>query len=454
MTCLLHGAIACTAAISTAAIAGGPCGEWTVVDNPIFQGAETYPIHIESLGLDSAVGARMSNSGLLRMHWDGDAWTVVAADMLDFSNSWEVRALHANALDDLWVAGIVVVQTFQAVPFIAHFDGQDWESHQGFLFEIPNPNGGSPLRNGEGSEVVYFAPDDVWVVGAGESPGGGVSCPIALHWDGSELRESSPQIQPIFNRMNRFDGADGVASDDLWVVGEGRNLTENFRASIHHWNGASWTPHPNWTQLPGSNSLQDGLDDVVALASDDVWAVGKKLILENGQTRSVSLYLHWNGSEWREVVGPDIGPLTSVAAISADDIWASCAFGEYGGRLAHWDGESWAEVQSAPRPGATHIGLTNLAAGAAGEAWAIGYSAIYDGQGGWEVYENIIEHLTPNCLVFGDLDGDGLVNFADLNLLLGSFNAVGENMPGDLDDDGDIDFADLNLLLGVYNQGA
>ncbi len=59
-----------------------------------------------------------------------------------------------------------------------------------------------------------------------------------------------------------------------------------------------------------------------------------------------------------------------------------------------------------------------------------------------------------DAAVFGDLDGDGFVNFADLNLLLGSYNAIGENMPGDLDEDGDIDFADLNLLLNVYNQGA
>ncbi len=56
--------------------------------------------------------------------------------------------------------------------------------------------------------------------------------------------------------------------------------------------------------------------------------------------------------------------------------------------------------------------------------------------------------------VFGDINGDGLVNFADLNLLLSSYNNSGENMPADLDDDGLVNFADLNLLLGVYNAGA
>ncbi len=52
---------------------------------------------------------------------------------------------------------------------------------------------------------------------------------------------------------------------------------------------------------------------------------------------------------------------------------------------------------------------------------------------------------------FGDIDGDGDVDFADLNLLLGAFGQNGANLPGDLDGDGDVDFGDLNSLLGVYS---
>jgi hypothetical protein len=52
---------------------------------------------------------------------------------------------------------------------------------------------------------------------------------------------------------------------------------------------------------------------------------------------------------------------------------------------------------------------------------------------------------------FGDLDGDGDVDFADLNALLGQYNQVGPGLAADLDGDGDVDFADLNALLGVYN---
>lgn len=51
----------------------------------------------------------------------------------------------------------------------------------------------------------------------------------------------------------------------------------------------------------------------------------------------------------------------------------------------------------------------------------------------------------------GDVNGDGEVNFTDLNIVLADYNSTGSNLPGDTDDDGDVDFADLNTVLGAYN---
>ena len=49
----------------------------------------------------------------------------------------------------------------------------------------------------------------------------------------------------------------------------------------------------------------------------------------------------------------------------------------------------------------------------------------------------------------GDLNGDGIVNGADLGLLLGSWG-VCVGCPADLNEDGIVNGADLGLMLGAW----
>lgn len=51
----------------------------------------------------------------------------------------------------------------------------------------------------------------------------------------------------------------------------------------------------------------------------------------------------------------------------------------------------------------------------------------------------------------GDVNFDGVVDFADLNFILSAFNTTGPGSPADLDDDGFIGFADLNFVLSNFN---
>ncbi len=52
----------------------------------------------------------------------------------------------------------------------------------------------------------------------------------------------------------------------------------------------------------------------------------------------------------------------------------------------------------------------------------------------------------------GDANGDRVVNFADLNIVLSSFGMTGTpgSVPGDLNGDGAVNFADLNLVLSFF----
>lgn len=54
----------------------------------------------------------------------------------------------------------------------------------------------------------------------------------------------------------------------------------------------------------------------------------------------------------------------------------------------------------------------------------------------------------PSCP--GDTNGDGVVDFLDLNAVLSDFGLTAPGLAGDVDDDGDCDFVDLNIVLGAF----
>jgi hypothetical protein len=57
------------------------------------------------------------------------------------------------------------------------------------------------------------------------------------------------------------------------------------------------------------------------------------------------------------------------------------------------------------------------------------------------------EAVTEVCA--GDTNGDNVVNFTDLNTVIGAFGSV-KGGPGDVDGSGIVDFTDLNLVLSNF----
>jgi len=74
-------------------------------------------------------------------------------------------------------------------------------------------------------------------------------------------------------------------------------------------------------------------------------------------------------------------------------------------------------------------------------------------------FTNVNSPLFIDNLVFsgelaicdGDANGDGVVDFSDLNIALGQFSIGGPGLGGDFDGDQQVNFADLNILLGRFN---
>lgn len=228
-------------------------------------------------------------------------------------------------------------------PLIQHWDGVTWT-----VVEPADPGS----RQASLSAVAAVGPEDVWAAGDGHL----IGPPLVEHWDGE--RWSRVPIPPLAPGLSPGTGdlaaIEPISPTDVWALGyywandpvEGRTTS---RDSFLHWDGRSWevVPSPRDESTDGMSAMQD----VSAVATDDVWAVGSRVdgFSEVG-TAGGALVEHWDGQSWKLVEAPPgETPLTRVAALANDDVWAVRggefrAVGYYGfgpAEVVHWDGTSW-----------------------------------------------------------------------------------------------------------------
>jgi len=368
-----------------AAFAPGPsiieaqelCDDWTQVEPPI--GATSVVLDVTALSRDEA-WAVAGTLGTIR--WDGMAWSQVPLpDLSSLGTSSGLDAITTIAPGHFFAAGHVVTSVWTSEQLLLEWSGGDWQRIE--TVELVPNIAGAP-RGGAARDIAGAAPNDVWIVGTASGFGTGVGGPpvLTIHWDGSQLTEV---ITPgPGERQNHLYGAAAVATDDVWAVGYYNNVLPNgvFHSMTLHWDGDVWNHVPN----PGESLDQTFLYDVVALASDDVWAAGKDL---NGP-----LFMHWDGIEWTIVPGPEgvQGTIQALAAIATDDVWAvdSPWAVPLISKYYHWDGTSWSVVIPPAIPGAVNVNRAGgLAAVGPCDVWAVGSTS--DGQTGFP----FIERLQP-----------------------------------------------------------
>lgn len=179
--------------------------------------------------------------------------------------------------------------------------------------------------------------------------------------------EASPSPGELGTFLN---GASALSSTDAWASGNVNDFDGGIKTKpVHlHWDGASWTVVPS-VSPEGAH-----ISDVLAIATDDVWAAGQV-----GLPSSDPYVQHWDGVAWSDVPVPTIGTfggLSSLSATGPDDVWAVGAYlDEAAGRFQtlaeHWDGTSWSIVPT-PNFGRDSNGLGDVVALSPTEVWVTG----------------------------------------------------------------------------------
>lgn len=261
-------------------------------------------------------------------------------------------SVSATSPNDVWAVGYRAAGAASAT-LVEHFDGETWTT-------VPSPNpGGSGLNRLDGVDAI--ASDDVWAVGTFDAKRDNRLHNLAMHWDGSSWSVESPP-EPAPHRRNALLTVGGSGSDNVWAGGYFVDADGYTLASLYHWDGSNWSP----AQLL-HGPVGDPVEGV-SVFQNSAWAVGEctsgcSSVGNNG------FIAHFTGIKWKLERTPDLGHVSDVAGTSDSDLWV---VGD--GRTSHFDGTSWTRVPSVrigPLSAVSDVGFANpiAVASEAAENW-------------------------------------------------------------------------------------
>ncbi len=132
----------------------------------------------------------------------------------------------------------------------------------------------------------------------------------------------------------------------------------------------------SWQIVPSPNvgTVGSQLSSMAAVSATDIWAVGYDY---TNVYSNRTLAEHWNGSQWSVVpspnVGSDVNYLYGVSALATNNIWAVGFYRNDVLRtlVEHWDGSKWSIIPS-PNVGSSDNQLEAVVALSANNIWATG----------------------------------------------------------------------------------
>ncbi len=219
---------------------------------------------------------------------------------------------------------------------------------------------------------------------------GGFLAFVALHSPGTISGSGSSytwKVVPSPNVgtfQNQLGSVAALSPSDAWAVGSSSNgniQQSNVVTSalIEHWNGRQWSI----VQSPKPQFDQNNLSSIAAVSANDIWTVG--YTLDHKTNAAKTLIEHWDGSHWSIIPSPNGGLaqniLYKVAIVSTNDVWvigfsANSGYYNSGNQvlIEHWNGQQWSVVSSPNLAGANEQILSGVSAISSNDIWAVGFS--------------------------------------------------------------------------------
>jgi hypothetical protein len=304
------------------------------------------------------------------VHFDGTKWTAFTpAEQRHISSLNGVVAISPTLA---WAGGIVGAGSGAPNQIIEQWNGAQWSVFPGPKF----PAGDQPAIYA----MTSTSANDIWAIGSLLADDGQLLYFLFEHYDGAGWTFTSSLSGDAFLR-----GASADATNDVWAVGFNGPENDDSRTLAMHFDGSTWTA----AKTPSVGNGANQLNGVLALAPNDVWAVGFSTpVAPPSQAATLTLIEHFDGTSWSVVPSPNMGPnsiyqsnrLFGLTANSPTDIWAfgsyfaSSGSGHQMTLLLHWDGASW---KLTPSPNPTRGGFLSdlLFAGVVpspGNVWIVG----------------------------------------------------------------------------------
>lgn len=367
--------------------------------------------------------------------WDGDSWNRVG-------NGFTSTVQDLEIFDSGTGPMLYAVGSFTQILFgdqanrIARWDGTSW----------------SPLGSGlsfPGNSLAVF--DDgsgpALYVGGNFAVSGDILTNGIAWWDGENFSQLAPQgANSNVWSLVVFDDGSGPA---LYAGGAFTTMGGLSVNGMARWTGEVWEQvgegfGPNTTVF-GMTVFDDGTGPAL-------YATGN--ISTTGSGLPVSNLARWDGSQWTGVGGGLNDTGTTLEAFddgSGEALYAGGNFTSAGGinasRIARWDGTDWSPLDEGLGAFVNDLAVFDQGNG---ERPLLAVGGQFNTSPSLDSFMAAWAGSVPSDPCPGDCNNDGVVNFSDLNSILGQFGTTGDGPGCDADESGTVNFSDLVTTLALF----